>query len=136
MLKKENKSANLPTWLNNMLRINLNTSSKRIFFFNLILMILVLLYSAGYFAPYFPITINIIFFISLVLSIFLFKANSQVIFLIAITFLLFGMCLRFLGINIWAERTLIYTYQALCIGVVLVIFETVTEKSKYTKKDI
>ncbi len=94
-----------------------------LFIFNLILMLLILLHSAGYFAPYLEITINLIFFICLLALILLLKATSKVIFIIAIAFWIFAGVLRIIGIDIWAERTAIYTFEGFLVGVFLQIIE-------------
>lgn len=99
--------------------------------FNGIVMILVLLRSAGYFDPYFPITVNVIVFISLVLSIILLGANSRVLFAVATSFWIFAAFLRIVGINIWAERTAIYVYESLSIGVALLVKENFSKGNKY-----
>lgn len=108
-------------------RLNLLKWSKvhilGLFIFNFILMFLILLHSAGYFAPYFPITINVIVLISLIMAVFLLGIRSKTIFGFALTFWVFTAFLRVLSVNIWAERSAIYVFQALIIGVVLLFFE-------------
>ena len=93
--------------------------------FNLILIFLFLLYSAGYFKPYVPISINLIVTIGLVSSIFLLGARSRVMFIISLFFWLFAGFLKFVGVDVWAERTTIYTFQSLLVGVVLLIIENI-----------
>lgn len=93
--------------------------------FNGLIMLFILLRSAGYFDPYFPITVNVIIFIALVTSIVLLGASSRVIFFIALLFWLFASFLKIVGINIWAERTAIYVYESLLVGVSLLIFESI-----------
>lgn len=89
--------------------------------FNIILIILLLLRSAGYFEPYFPLSINFITLFSLVLAIFLFGLKSKSIFLLAGLFWIFACLLKLLNVEIWAERTAIYTFQAIFLGVVLLL---------------
>jgi hypothetical protein len=92
-----------------------------LFVFNIILMILILLRSGGYFTPFFTISINVIVFISIVLSVFLLNVNSAGIFTLSIIFWLFAGLLKILGIDIWAERVGIYTFQALLVGLTLLL---------------
>lgn len=99
-----------------------------LFVFNLLIILLLLLRSGGYFSPYFVISINTVVFMALVGSIILIKARSQAILLIALLFWIFALFLRLLGVEVWAERTSIYTYQALFLGVVLIILENVAQK--------
>src|SRR3989304_8459250 len=75
-----------------------------LFIFNSLLVILLLLRSAGYFSPFFPLTINFIIFVCLVLLIFLLNAKSKTLILIAITFLLLTAFFTIFRIGIWAER--------------------------------
>src|SRR5688500_5427058 len=53
---------------------------------NIILLMLVLLRSAGYFEPFFTISINFIVFCALILSITLLGLGSRFIFLVALIF--------------------------------------------------
>ena len=97
----------------------------KLLIFNTVLAFLILLRSAGYFLPFFGISINFIVLFLLVLSIFLLNANSKSIFIVALLFWLFAGLLKMLKIDIWAERTAVYTFEALLIGVVLLIIESV-----------
>lgn len=99
-----------------------------LFIFNIILMMLILLHNAGYFAPYFPITINIIIFLSLIFSIVLLNLNSKILFTIAVLFWVFAGLLKILGIDIWAERTVIYAFETIFIGTLLHIYEGIRSK--------
>ena len=106
-------------------------SQKRIFnlfLFNTLIMLMIVLRSAGYFAPYFLLTVNSIVFISLLLSIVLLGLKSKDIFIIGFIFWIFAAFLRIFSIGVWAERTAVYTYQCLIIGVILIIFEYSREK--------
>lgn len=94
-----------------------------IFIFNTVLVLLLLLHSAGYFAPYFPLTINAIVVISILLSIVLLQANSRSIFLMTIYFWLLATLLKVVKIDVWAERAAIYSFEFLLIGTVLFIIE-------------
>ncbi len=100
-----------------------------LFVLNLLIILLLLLRSGGYFAPYFVISINTVVFMALVGAIILIEARSRAIFLIALLFWVFALFLRILGIEVWAERTSIYTYQALFLGVVLIILENIVQKN-------
>ena len=106
-------------------------SSKRylnLVIFNLTIMLLVLLRSAGYFEPYFLITVNVIVMAALFLSILLLGARVRFIFLLALIFWVFSAFLRVIDVNIWAERSAIYTYQALVIGIILLVIKSVINK--------
>lgn len=92
-----------------------------LFIFNAILIILVLLNTAQYFKPFFYLGINAIFFISLLLSIFLLGVKSRSMFLISLIFLMFGIFLKVVKIDIWADRASIYFYQSFAMGLMLLL---------------
>ncbi len=94
-----------------------------LFIFNILLMILILMRSADYFVPFFLISINFIVFMSIVFSVFLVGIRSRGVFLIALLFWSFAAFLRLLNAGVWAERTGIYAYQAIVVGVILFIIE-------------
>jgi len=94
-----------------------------LFVFNLIILFLVLLSNAGYFQPFFYLSINLITFISLILSIFLLGSSSRSMFVISILFLFFAGFLRFFQINIWAERSGIYAFQSFLLGLFLFLYK-------------
>jgi hypothetical protein len=96
----------------------------KLLIFNTVLAFLILMRSAGYFLPFFGISINFIVLFLLVLSIFLLKAKSQSMFVMSLAFFLFAFILKLLKIDIWAERTTIYTFEALIIGTILLITES------------
>lgn len=98
--------------------------------FNVVLVILLLLRSAGYFEPFFGITINSIFLIALVLSIFLLGTRSCGAFTVALIFWLFAAFLKLAKIDVWAERNAIYSFQALVVGVLLLVWESLFDKRK------
>jgi len=89
--------------------------------------LLVLLNTAEYFKPFFFLGINVIFFIGLILSIPLLGARSKSMFFISIIFLVFAIFLKILKIEIWAERTAVYTFQSLLIGVILLTRESINK---------
>lgn len=93
--------------------------------FNGILILLVLLRSASYFEPYFPITINLIYVISLTLSIVLLGMRSKGAFILALVFWVLAGFLRVVNIEVWGQRSAIYSYEALVIGLVLMVFERI-----------
>lgn len=111
----------------NLLR-KIDTWSKKKFLsisiFNFVIIILFLLRSAGYFEPYFLISVNFIVVVGLLLSIILLGAKSREIFIICLLFWLFAGLLRILNIETWAERTAIYTFEALIIGTIFLIKES------------
>lgn len=91
--------------------------------FNLLIGLMVLLRTAGYFHPFFVLSINFIFFISFVLSIVLLGAKSMSMFLIAIIFWLLAGFFKIVNVDIWAERTAIYVFQAIFLGTSLLVVE-------------
>lgn len=101
----------------------------QIFIFNIILMLLFLLRSVGYFYPYIPLSVNFIVVFALILSIFLLNANSSALFIVALLFWILASFLRIVAVEVWAERTALYCFQSLVIGLVLMIKETLV-KSK------
>ncbi|MFH1407563.1 MAG: hypothetical protein ABIG91_00795 [Patescibacteria group bacterium] len=92
-------------------------------FFNTLMVILVFLHSAKYFDPFWTVTINVIFFILLIASIFLLGAGSRTFFLISLFFWLFAGFMKILGITVWAERITIYVFESFLIGVLLLFVE-------------
>ncbi len=100
-----------------------------LFFFNLAILLLVLLRFAGYFAPFLTININFIYLTSLVLSVILLKVRSRAMFAIALGFWLFGAFLKIVRVDIWAERTIEYFFQAVVVGVFLMFYEYLQTKS-------
>lgn len=98
--------------------------------FNIFLILIFLLRSAGYFHPYLIISVNFIVLISLVMTVVLFGWRSREMFLIAILFWLFALFLKLVKIEIWAERTSIYVYQALVIGVGILIIEGLRDRGE------
>lgn len=93
--------------------------------FNIIMIISFLLYSAGYFKPFLPISINLIVIIGLVLSTLLLEVKSRAMFIICLFFWLFAAFLKIVKIDVWAERTTIYVYQSLVLGIILTIVENI-----------
>lgn len=97
--------------------------------FNIILLLMILLRSAGYFEPVFSLSINFIILTTIILSVILLGADSKVIFAIAIFFLIASIPFRLVSyLEVWAERTSIFAYEAVVIGVILFIKEVLTPK--------
>lgn len=107
-----------------------NSHIFRMLIFNTVLVFLVLMRSAGYFLPFFGISVNFIVMSMLILSIFLLGAKSKSMFLIAFLFWLFAGLMKVLKIDIWAERTAIYTFEALVVGLILIFFENFKKDEK------
>lgn len=93
--------------------------------FNLILIFLFLLYSAGYFKPFVPISINLIVLIGLISSVFLLGAKAGFLFIASFIFFVFAGFLKVVGVDVWAERTTIYTYQSFVMGILLLIIQNI-----------
>lgn len=102
----------------------IKTKLSGLFIFNLILMTLILMRSADYFAPFFPLSINFIVLICFIISIPLLGVRDKTLFLIALLLWIFAALLRILKIDVWAERTTVYSYEGLVIAVILLIFES------------
>lgn len=122
------------TKINSRLFQDLNSwAQKRIvglFAFNILVMLMIVLRSAGYFDPFFPITINFIVLLALVLSIVLLGVGNRIMFLTAFVFWILAAALKILNVDVWAERTAVYTFQALVIGVLLLVWESLFDKGK------
>jgi membrane-bound ClpP family serine protease len=97
----------------------------RLILFNIIIVFLFLLRSAGYFQPYFPISVNFIVIVGLVLSVVLLGAKSNLVFYATLLFWIFAAFLKIVGIDVWSERTGIYAYESLVFGVILFLFENI-----------
>lgn len=96
----------------------------RLAIFNIILLLLVLLRSAGYFEPFFLLTINVIVFLSMTLSVVLLHTNSKSMFLIALLFWVVTAFFRVTNLGVWAERSSLYSFQAVFIGMALMVIES------------
>lgn len=86
-------------------------------------MVLILLRSAGYFEPYFPLSVNIIFLIALVISVPLLGARSKHLFIVAVIFWGFSALMQIAQFNIWSERGAVYAYEALVVGLIIFMVE-------------
>lgn len=126
MIKLENKNNKLETWiLKHYLQLAI---------FNGVLILLVLLRSAGYFEPYLPITINFIFLVSLILSIFLLGMKSRGAFTLSLLFWLSAAILRIVNVEVWAERSALYSYEAFVAGLLLTFFQGFNVTKKLSAK--
>lgn len=96
----------------------------KIFVFNIVIMILVVLHSAGYFQPYFLISINLIVIVGLLLAIFLLEAGSNVMYAGSLILLIVCLLFKIFRIDVWSERISIYFFESLSIGVFVSFFET------------
>lgn len=101
----------------------------KLIIFNIIIVFLFLLRSAGYFQPYFTISVNFIVIFALVISVLLLNANSKVIFVAVLIFWTFAGLLQLLQISVWADRTGIYAYESLIFGVLLFLFENIKKNN-------
>lgn len=99
----------------------------RLLFYCMILIFLFLLKSAGYFNPFFEISVNFIIMTGLILSVFFLKASGKSFFLVALLFWIFAAILRYINIDPWAERTAFYAYQALVIGVLISLYQNIKD---------
>jgi len=91
--------------------------------FNVLMVLLVLVRSAGYFHPFFVVSVNLIVLIGLIAAIFLLGARSRVLFLVTLVFWIFVSFLKIVKIDVWAERTSVYAFQALVLGAILLLVE-------------
>jgi hypothetical protein len=68
-------------------------------------------------------------FTALIISVPIFKTSNKFFFLVTLIFWLFAGLLKVLKIEVWAERTAIYAFQALFVGVILFILEMLTSRN-------
>lgn len=102
--------------------------------YNISIMIIMLLRSAGYFHPYLVISVNLVVLFALVMAIILFKPRSSLYFFVFLAFWIFAGILKVLEVDIWAERTSVYAFQSLLIAAILFLFENTTWKNSFIKK--
>lgn len=105
----------------------LNKRLINLVLFNFFVIVLILFHSAGYFAPFFFVTINLIIVLSFIGSIFLLGARSRELFLISFGLWLFTIFSRLLGVGFWAEKSAISAFQALVLGLILLVYELLIE---------
>jgi len=95
--------------------------------FNFIIFMLILLRSAGYFHPFFPLSVNAVIFITLICAVIILKLRNRGLFFVAGSFWIFASLMKILKVDVWAERTAIYAYQSLVLGVTLFVIESFFE---------
>lgn len=100
-----------------------------LFIFNAILTLLLLLRSAGYFSPFFSLSISFIIGLCLILSVILFGVRSKMIFIVVLFFWLLAMFFKIMSVDVWAERAVIYCFEALLLGILLFMFKGNEDKS-------
>jgi hypothetical protein len=93
--------------------------------YNTLIVILVLLYSAKYFDPYWTISINVIVFFALIASVFLLGTKSRTVFLFSLGFWVIAGVMKILKVEVWAERIGFYVYESLFLGTFLFIIEVI-----------
>lgn len=107
-----------------------------LFAFNIILLILTLLHTARYFDPIYEISINFVLSVAMIMAVAFLGARSRVMFVISIFFLIVAACFQAIRVNIWAERSGIYAFDAMVLGVLLLVFENVGYKSGFLKYNL
>ena len=106
------------------------THHQELIIYNVVLIFLFLLHSVGYFYPFFPISINFIVMVGLVLSVFLLGAKSKIFFVVSLIFWGVALFFKAVGIEVWAERTGVYVFQSFVLGIVLLFWESFKTVSK------
>lgn len=106
-----------------------NNHHLNLIVFNLLIVSLFLLRSAGYFYPFYVLSVNFIVIFALVVSIWLLKANSRSMFVVTLFFWIFAGFLKIIRIDVWAERTAIYAYESLTLGVTLLLVEVLNKRN-------
>lgn len=89
----------------------------------MVLMLLVVLHSLGYFHPFFTISAHFIINVALILSVLLLGARSIHIALFAATFWLGASFFQASGVTVWAERMSMYAYETFLLCILLYIVE-------------
>lgn len=106
------------------------------FVYNVLMMLLVLMHSVGYFNPYFVISVNVIVMLAIVFAVILLRVTSKFVFACTIFFWLVASFFQLNHIDIWAERAGIYTYESLIVGVVVLFLEVIGNNIKnYSKRE-
>lgn len=93
-----------------------NTAS--LLWLNLMVMVLLLLKSAGYFAPFFLVSVNHIYVLMLLYSIIFLKIRSRELTVLALIFLVISAVLTVFHMDVWAVRSAWYMYQAFLIALI------------------
>ncbi len=118
----------LTNTINNKLAVWAQSHIANLFIFNLLLLLLLLLHSIGYFDPFLKITASFIIVFAMIASVVLLGLKTQG--MIVITLIFWGITLAFklLGIDIWAERLGVYTFYSLLLSIILFIIEAFKNK--------
>lgn len=116
----------------------LNTWSGKhltgLFIFNLLVVLMVLLNTADYFKPFFFLSINVITFVSLLLSILLLGARGKIMLIISTGFWFLAAFFNSVKINIWAERSGIYAFQSFLLGIFIIFLDLLHYDKKVKKR--
>lgn len=108
----------------------------RIFIYQMVLMLLVVLHSLGYFHPFFTISAHFIINVALILSVLLLRTRSIHIAFFAATFWLGASFFQASRVTVWAERMSMYAYETFLLCVFLYILETYFFSRTTKRKDI
>lgn len=110
----------------------------RLFIYQIILLLLVLMHSLGYFDPFFEITAHFIILTAIILSVFLLQMQSIQIYFVAFVFWIITCFFQLMSIEVWAERTSMYAFESLCIATVSLLCASVSihhsGKKQYKKR--
>lgn len=129
-MKKSLRRSDHPQTINKRWKSWIVKNQFQLTIFNVFLILLVLLRSAGYFQPFIELTINIIFLSALIVSTFLLDAKSRAFFAIAVIFWIIAAVLKIINIQVWAERAALYSFESLTLGILLSIFERLAYQTK------
>lgn len=99
---------------------------------NVLLVLLLLLKSAGYFSPYLILTINLIVMFSLVYGVTFLGLSIRGVMSIGLFFWFLSAVLRILKVDIWAERSSVYAFETLLVVLALLTIEII--RNKWFKK--
>lgn len=99
-----------------------------LFVFNLLVLLLIMLQSIGYFDPFLKITATLVIVIAMILSIFLLGVRTNGIVILTLIFWFIGFVFKIFKIDIWAERLGIYTFYSLLLLLPMFIIESTNKK--------
>lgn len=103
---------------------------KEVMIFNLCVLALSVLHTAGYFHPYFVISINIVVLASFVLAILVLGVGSRTMFVISLAFLFITLFFKLVQVHVWAERMSIYVFESLTLATIVLFVETIGKKKE------
>lgn len=106
-----------------------NAHIAGIFIFNLSIFLLMLLRSAGYFHPFFELSVNRVMLLSIFFAIIFLRITNRTLFILALVFWISALFFKVVGVDIWAERMGIYTYEAFSFALLLLMIESITISS-------